>query len=336
MPYDDSALLAALNKKPDPNQLATLQQKIMNPINQDAAGNQFRFDPGYAANLRNLQERFAGINSSEELANRRLGEDYTTSKTKLGTSNQDTLKRLSEKLANSGLGRSGINIAAQGEIGQAYQDDLNTLGTGTARSLEDIQRQITGQRQDVLTDKDKIDADRTRSETDWRIQDTENKAKADAEAKALETQTTQFETLRQQVMQALQPVTSPTGQIGMSPAALNPSLLSSLNPGGGAAGGAASGGTSSGQGASGSWGEPPAQNNQAMANGALQQAMQQFKTPMQIRALQSYLKSQGFDPGGTDGSFGPKTKAAWLAHYNSLAANTGSQQNLQQNWSGVL
>lgn len=301
MAYDDSALLATINKKPSTNPtLDALRAKIQTSVDSDQAGNNFRFDPNYAERLRQLQGQFAGYDSQEELGNRRIGEDYLTAKRNASDTNTDTLKRLQEKLANSGIGRSGINIAAQGDIEGAYQKDLGALGTSTTRSLEDLQRGLASGRQGLVDEKSSLDTARTRSESDYRVEEERKKAEAEATSNALAQQKAQFEELKTKILESQQPQPTPTGQLQL------PSIPQPAAPG-----------------------QPPPVAPPAPPNPdqlAIQQARQNFQSPAQIKLLQQSLMRQGFNPGPIDGSWGPKTIAAYLASLK--VPSGGSSTNL--------
>lgn len=188
-----------------PNNLETFPTFSPNPTTPGSTGQ--LYDAIYAATQRRLAEQEAGISSNIDFQNQRLNEDTSLQQSQYGKQLTKSLEQLQARMADQGLTYSGINVGQQGQLGTAYQDSLDTLFRNRARSMEDITRQATTQREQIRTAKEQAEFDRAQ-----RIQDIELQRARDQ----ANTQSQQdfFQQLTQQLQDNLKP--EQTGQYPIS------------------------------------------------------------------------------------------------------------------------
>ena len=141
-----------------------------------------QFDPETAAVLRRIQEAELGINSDQELGLRRIGEDFANSRLNITRAGQEAGKSLAEQMADRGLTYSGINVGERGKIEQNTLRSLGDLESSGRRSIEDLIRDVTAQRNDLLKQSEDIRFEGARRQIQAELQ----AALAEAQKKANE------------------------------------------------------------------------------------------------------------------------------------------------------
>jgi hypothetical protein len=236
------------------------------------------FDPQYEATKNQINAGLAGLQSSSDLQTQRAGEDYNTAVGTASKANTQNLSNLQNRLANQGIGYSGINISEQGRIGEDYQTQLGSLRQGKVRTLEDIQRDFADKQTAYQNQLSQAEIDRGTRET------TRQTTAAADEAAALTAKTTAdtnrqwLNTLSTTLTSLVQPQATPTGQMALPPTNPSTVIQKALQTA-----------------------PPPA------AKTPQQQAVDVGADP---KLMQSLLQTLGFDPGPVDGIMGIKTQQA--------------------------
>lgn len=86
--------------------------------------------------------RRLGLQSEAEVAQRRLGEDYTINSQRLQQESQQAQRDVGDQLASQGLFNSGIRVNEQGQVVSRYNQSMADLEQGRSRGIEDIQRNL--------------------------------------------------------------------------------------------------------------------------------------------------------------------------------------------------
>lgn len=175
-----------------PFQQAAAQQNTPAPAASAAP-----FNPAFAQTMREIAARRLGINSLEEVGNRRINEDYGTALGSLDRGKTDVLNRLKTGLADRGILYSGANIKKQGEIQEDYSRSRGELDTQKNRSIEDLVRDLNNQRQELSNIEERATIDKNREDVQAQLQ----QALQEAQAKILAE------------LQKMQPLFSPTGEL---------------------------------------------------------------------------------------------------------------------------
>ena len=167
--------------------LNKLRQTLANrpPVTNKSRGlsvNSLPFDAEYEAQMDTLRAALAQLTSGSQLESNRINQDTLLSRTRLDKQRGDVLKGLEQRMADQGILRSGINIAEQGRVGGMYQEDIQDLARNQQRSLEDITRNTTGQRNAILGNQRTASAERIRRYTESKLQADEAAARAKANA----------------------------------------------------------------------------------------------------------------------------------------------------------
>lgn len=259
---------------------ATVNPPIAAPVPAPsmAAPAPMAFDPQYEATKNTINQGLAGLQSSKDLNILRTNQDYTTNKESAAKSNTQNLSALQNRLANQGIGYSGINVAEQGRIGEDYGTQLANLTTNNARSLDDIERDFADRQAAYKNQSAQNEIDRGAREA------TRQTTAAADEAQALATKTTAdlnrqwMSDLTATLTKSVQPTATSTGQMALpptNPQAVVQQALKAVPP-------------------------PAAKTPQ-------QQAAEAGIDPKQLQTL---LGQRGFNPGPVDGVMGLKTQTA--------------------------
>lgn len=236
------------------------------------------FDPQYEATKNTINQGLAGLQSSKDLNTQRTNEDYTTNVGTAAKANTQNLSDLQNRLANQGIGYSGVNVAEQGRIGEDYQKQLGQLAQGKQRSLEDIQRDFTDRQAGFQNQLSQAEVDRGNRETELQ------KTQAADQAQALATKTTAdlnrqwMSDITDTLTKSVQPTATPTGQMALpptNPQAVVQQALKAVPP-------------------------PAAKTPQQQA----------AEAGIDTKQLQTMLGQRGFNPGPIDGVMGLKTQTA--------------------------
>lgn len=265
---------------------------------------EFRFNPRYEETIRSVNERLAGLTSQEEHGRRRFDEDYSTNMTKLGEGHEKGITSLQERLANQGILRSGINVGEQARMGGEYQKAQGELGTQKARGIEDMVRELTGQRQGIETERRLAEADRGREEVDFRDTLAREESQREADEAFRVKQAEELEALRTKITELSQPKPAPTGQlIPPPPPPQMPRPMPQMP----------------------AYRPPPMPTVPRASGSGSIQAM-----GIDPVDLQKHLQIRGFDPGPIDGNFGAKSQRALIMWKQSvgLPANIDFDPNV--------
>ncbi len=109
------------------------------------------FDPQYEAESNSLQQQLAQLTSDTGAATDRSNQDFLISKNRLTDQRGEILKSLEQRFADSGILRSGINVAKQAEVGQDYTQDIGDLTRGLSHRLGDINQDKTSGTNTILS-----------------------------------------------------------------------------------------------------------------------------------------------------------------------------------------
>ncbi len=154
------------------------------------------YDPAFAAAETSLSRREAGIASEEELARRRMQEDYQLQESEAERARKRVQEELEARMAQQGILRSGINVGEQAEVGEEHQRFIGQLGQRRARGLEDLGRDVTRQREAIQQERAQLQMERARQQAQQQ----------------LEQLLQQIQNQQQQVLAGQMPQRSPSGQ----------------------------------------------------------------------------------------------------------------------------
>lgn len=160
------------------------------PIYNDVSD--FAFDAAYAQQADALQRQLASAQSDSDLTDQQDQANYLRANQDSQTAYQQDLSNQSDRFANQGILRSGINVKAQGDLATALQTKLNDYTQQKTEAQASRQRSLSQLQQSV---QDQI-ASLQLQKTERQQAKEEAAAKAQADALALS-----------------QPQTSPTGAI---------------------------------------------------------------------------------------------------------------------------
>jgi hypothetical protein len=236
------------------------------------------FDPQYEATKNQINAGLAGLSSSKDLQTQRAGEDYNTAVDTAGKTNTQNLSSLQNRLANQGIGYSGINVSEQGRIGEGYQTQLGQLAQGKQRTLEDIQRDFTDKQTGFQNQLTQAEIDRGTRETARQTQVAADEAAANSAKTTADANRQWLNNLTTTITSLVQPQATPTGQMSLPPTNPATVIQKALQAA-----------------------PPPA------AKTPQQQAADSGIDP---KLLQSTLSAVGFNPGPIDGIIGIKTQQA--------------------------
>lgn len=155
------------------------------------------FNPAFAQTMREIAARRLGIDSLQDVGTRRINEDYTKSLGTLDRGRSDVLERLKSSFADRGTVYSGSNIKKQGEVQEDYSRSRGDLDVQKTRSLEDLIRDITNQKQELSNIEERANIDKTREDVQVQLQ----QALQEAQAKILAE------------LNKMKPIFSPTGEL---------------------------------------------------------------------------------------------------------------------------
>jgi len=261
------------------------------------------YDAQYEATKNQINAGLAGLKSSSDLSTQRTNEDYTTNVGTAGKNQTQNLSNLQNKLANQGIGYSGINVSEQGRLGEQYQTQLGNLAQNKQRSLEDIQRNLVAKQGDYQNQLSQAEIARSGRA------DEAAKAQAADEAQALAAKTTAdlnrqwMSDLSNRITGMVQPAATPTGQMALPPT--NPQhivqqAIAAVPP-------------------------PAAKTPQ-------QQAAEAGIDPKQLQTL---LTQRGFSTGPVDGIMGIKTQQA-LARWKQSVGLPATADITPEIWQQLL
>lgn len=243
-------------------------------------------DPVYDNTVNQINQGLAGLQSSSDLSKQRTNEDYTTGVKSLADTNQQNNEVLQNRLANQGIGYSGINVKATGDLASKYQDAQGQLSQNKQRSLEDITRDFTTKQSDYANQMSAAEAARADRESTRETNQAADEAAATA-ATNTANQTRQWITdLTAKITGAVQPTATPTGALALpntNPTAVVQQALAQV--------------------------PPPA---------AKTPAQQIQESGIDPKLLQSTLAAAGYSPGPIDGVVGIKTQQALARMKQSL------------------
>lgn len=173
---------------PAPQAAPPVQQAPLIPIatpKPPTSLQQYPYDQMHEMGLRDITRRESEVRSLEELARRRLLEDYGSGERDLNRVYGENLENLSQRMANQGILRSGINIQEQTDLGSTHGRQLEELTQGRARGEEDISRDVTGQMGQLTREKELLDYERTERVKQQELERAQREAEAKANAALL-------------------------------------------------------------------------------------------------------------------------------------------------------
>lgn len=236
------------------------------------------FDPQYEATKNTINQGLAGLQSSKDLNILRTNQDYTTNKESAAKANTQNLSDLQNRLANQGIGYSGVNVAEQGRIGVDYGTQLANLATGNARSLDDIERDFADKQSAYKNQSAQNEIDRGARETVRQTTAAADEAAAAAAKTTADLNRQWLNDITATLTKSVQPTATPTGQMALPPTnsqAVVQQALKAVPP-------------------------PAAKTPQQQA----------AEAGIDTKQLQTLLGQRGFNPGPVDGVMGLKTQTA--------------------------
>lgn len=114
------------------------------------------FQAAFDQAMREIARARLSIGNLQGLQTGRIESDYGRATGELGLNRDEILKALADRLASSGILRSGINIEEQGNIQRDYNRDLGELGISRTRGLEDLQENVKAAEQELLNREEQL------------------------------------------------------------------------------------------------------------------------------------------------------------------------------------
>lgn len=236
------------------------------------------YDPVYENAVNTINSGLAGLQSTKDLANNRAETDYGTSVDAAKKQNETDMSGSQNRLANQGIGYSGINVSEQGRLLGNLQTQIGSLAQAKQRTQEDAARDFATRQTDYQNQLGAAQADRATRETARETQQASDEAQANAAKTTADANRQWISDLTAKITSAVQPVATPTGKMALPPSnpqAVVQNALKAVPP-------------------------PAAKTPQ-------QQATEAGIDPKQLQTL---LTQHGFSPGPIDGVMGIKTQQA--------------------------
>lgn len=171
------------------------------------------YDPAYESGMLGIQRQQAQLNSDQELATRRQNEQYNQATGDLGTAKDRALQMLQSRMADQGILRSGANVSEQERVGGDFANQQSHLAQANARSLEDVLRNVTGQRNDLLGQQQQLAMQHAQTVADQQMQSAQQAAQLQAQQEF----NAAMQALQQRIISAQQPQKSATGHYTPGP-----------------------------------------------------------------------------------------------------------------------
>lgn len=176
------------------------------------------FDPRYEATVNSINQQKALWGSGQERSKQRIGEDYTTNVGEAGEINTRNQSSLQNKLANQGIGWSGVNVSEQGRLGEAYQKVLGQLTQGKTRGLEDLEFANTLKQTEFQNAMSAAELDKAERQSAYEKEQAMAAAQAKAAKDAADANRLWMDELTKKITSLAQPVPAPTGKMSLPPA----------------------------------------------------------------------------------------------------------------------
>lgn len=258
----------------DPNEILN---KLSGSISSYQAPANWAYDPQYEAATNAINTNIARLKSNNQLAQQRIGEDFTTNVGKAAQINDANLKGLATKLGSQGTSYSSVNVGEQGRLGEAYQESLTGINRNKTRSEENLAFDTANQAAQWQNQLSAVQADRAGRQAAREQEQAAIEAQAKAANDSANAQRQWMEQLTSKLTALAQPQAQPTGKVNAPPPA-NAIVQQAIRaiP-------------------------PPAVKSP-------QQQLSEIGVPG--RDLQKMLQIRGFDPGPIDGVMGKKTQTA--------------------------
>ena len=197
--------------------MPTLEELRANVERAKTAPPGARYDPVYENTINTIHQGIAGLESGKELSTRRVNEDFDVASRDLAQNQTQKSSGLQHRMANQGIVRSGINVGQMGIQARDYQQDVGELEQGKARSIEDIQRDITTKAGEYQNQLSSAEIDRAGRQTQYELEQANDTASALAQKTFADEQRVWMTDITNRILQATQPVASPTGQLSLPP-----------------------------------------------------------------------------------------------------------------------
>lgn len=160
-----------------------------------------KFNAQYAGLYRNLDTQQAQLQSDRSTYLNRLTSDYDVTAQE-GERNQALARRLLQsRMADQGILRSGINVGAQGTLGEDYLRYMDELSRTKAQATTDVESETARALNGLNMQREQLMFQHARDEDIQAREDAMAKAQAEAMQAALDR------------LQASQPKPTPTGQL---------------------------------------------------------------------------------------------------------------------------
>jgi hypothetical protein len=198
----------------DPNDIL---KKLSTSLSSYQAPSGWAHDSAYENTANSIQRGLANLTSQNQQATQRIGEDYEINREQAGKYNEQNLKSLQNKLANQGIGYSGVNISEQGRLGEEFQTALTGLERGKTRNLEELAFNSAQQASEWQNQLSAAQADRANRQAEKEKEQAALQAQAEAAKNAADQQRQWMESLQQRLTSLAQPQPTPTGQLNPPP-----------------------------------------------------------------------------------------------------------------------
>lgn len=140
----------------------------------------FSYNEAYAQSIRDLMEQKARAKNQAQTQQRYLREDFNEQKSDLQRQLEEALGQNTNRMATSGLLRSGINVGEQGRLGGEYQEALSDVSDWRSRQQEQIQSGLANYLSGLESQRGRLEKERAREEALRRQQESMRQAQAEA------------------------------------------------------------------------------------------------------------------------------------------------------------
>jgi hypothetical protein len=134
------------NYTPQPNSISPIPDNAMPDYK---SLDDMAFDRTYQTNYDALQRRLADASSQYDLANQQDEEEYQRAIRETGQQQELDAAGLTDRMANQGILRSGIQVKAQGDLAKSYQNRLGEFDRQRNSSKTQREGAYTGIKRDV-------------------------------------------------------------------------------------------------------------------------------------------------------------------------------------------
>lgn len=179
--------------QPNPHQaqIDNMQQRLdqlTGPVDQTQA----RFDPVAAAGYRGLDRQLADLQAGTQFRLGNLLEDRTRSVADTERMNSEALEALQARMADQGILRSGINVAARNNQNQNYLRAVDQIQNLYQRGVTGAELERTSGVNNLNSQRELIQAQAAQQEAQQRVMEEQRRAQTSAQLRSSIDQLTQM------------------------------------------------------------------------------------------------------------------------------------------------